>query len=38
MFDMGPYYFAALIAMLGPVRRVTGSAQTSFRTHHRKLA
>jgi predicted dehydrogenase len=30
MFDMGPYYFAALIAMLGPVRRVTGSAQTSF--------
>ncbi len=30
MFDMGPYYFAALIAMLGPLRRVTGSAQTSF--------
>ncbi|HLG62368.1 MAG TPA: Gfo/Idh/MocA family oxidoreductase [Ktedonosporobacter sp.] len=25
MFDMGPYYLTALIAMLGPVRRVTGS-------------
>jgi predicted dehydrogenase len=30
MFDMGPYYLTALIAMLGPVRRVTGSAQISF--------
>ncbi len=30
MFDMGPYYFTALIAMLGPVRRVTGSAGISF--------
>jgi predicted dehydrogenase len=28
MFDMGPYYLTALIAMLGPVRRVTGSTQT----------
>lgn len=27
MFDMGPYYLTALIAMLGPVRRVTGSAR-----------
>ncbi|MGI8907489.1 MAG: Gfo/Idh/MocA family protein [Candidatus Sumerlaeaceae bacterium] len=26
MFDMGPYYLTALINMLGPVRRVTGSA------------
>jgi predicted dehydrogenase len=26
ILDMGPYYLTALIAMLGPVRRVTGSA------------
>lgn len=30
MFDMGPYYLTALISMLGPIRRVTGSAQISF--------
>lgn len=30
MFDMGPYYLTALIAMLGPVRRVTGSARITF--------
>ena len=30
MFDMGPYYLTALIALLGPVRRVTGSARASF--------
>ncbi|HET8628683.1 MAG TPA: Gfo/Idh/MocA family oxidoreductase [Thermomicrobiales bacterium] len=30
LFDMGPYYLTALIAMLGPVRRVTGSARASF--------
>lgn len=30
MFDMGPYYLTALIAMLGPVRRVTGSTHISF--------
>lgn len=24
MFDMGPYYLTALVAMLGPVQRVTG--------------
>lgn len=30
MFDMGPYYLTALVAMLGPVRRVTGSARISF--------
>jgi predicted dehydrogenase len=29
MFDMGPYYLTAMIAMLGPVRRVTGSARIS---------
>jgi predicted dehydrogenase len=27
IMDMGPYYLTALVALLGPVRRVTGSAQ-----------
>ena len=27
MFDMGPYYFTALVMLLGPARRVTGSAR-----------
>jgi predicted dehydrogenase len=30
MFDMGPYYLTALVSLLGPVRRVTGSARTTF--------
>lgn len=30
LFDMGPYYLTALISLLGPVRRVTGSAGISF--------
>jgi predicted dehydrogenase len=30
MFDMGPYYLTALASLLGPVKRVTGSAQISF--------
>ncbi|MGO4372425.1 Gfo/Idh/MocA family protein [Paenibacillus sp. MCAF20] len=30
MFDMGPYYLTALVAMLGPINRVTGSARISF--------
>jgi predicted dehydrogenase len=30
MFDMGPYYLTALINLLGPVRRVTGSVRASF--------
>lgn len=30
MFDMGPYYLTALISLLGPVRRVTGSARITF--------
>jgi predicted dehydrogenase len=30
MFDMGPYYLTALTTLLGPVRRVTGSARISF--------
>ncbi len=29
MFDMGPYYLTTLTMLLGPVRRVTGSAQIS---------
>jgi len=32
MFDMGPYYLTALIAMLGPVKRICGSAAISFPT------
>jgi predicted dehydrogenase len=30
MFDMGPYYLTTLVNLLGPVKRVTGSAQISF--------
>jgi len=30
MFDMGPYYVTALVNLLGPVRRVCGSARISF--------
>ncbi|MFF2481765.1 Gfo/Idh/MocA family protein [Paenibacillus sp. NPDC058071] len=30
MFDMGPYYLTALVAMLGPINRVTGSVRASF--------
>jgi len=30
LFDMGPYYLTALVHLLGPVRRVTGSARISF--------
>jgi len=30
MFDIGPYYLTALIAMMGPVSRVTASIQTTF--------
>ena len=30
LFDMGPYYLTALVTLLGPVRRVTGSARASF--------
>jgi len=32
MFDMGPYYLTALIHLIGPVRRVCGSASISFST------
>ncbi|GHO42467.1 dehydrogenase [Ktedonospora formicarum] len=30
MFDMGPYYLTALISMLGPVRRVSGTTRITF--------
>jgi predicted dehydrogenase len=30
MFDMGPYYLTALVALLGPARRVSGSTRKSF--------
>ncbi|MDF2715205.1 MAG: gfo/Idh/MocA family oxidoreductase [Paenibacillus sp.] len=30
LFDMGPYYLTALVALLGPITRVTGSAKISF--------
>jgi predicted dehydrogenase len=30
MLDMGPYYLTALVSLLGPIRRVTGSARITF--------
>src|SRR5262249_6114053 len=30
MFDMGPYYLTALVSLLGPVKRVTGSTRVTF--------
>jgi len=30
MLDMGPYYVTALVNLLGPVRRVTGSTRITF--------
>ncbi|MFW6410195.1 MAG: Gfo/Idh/MocA family protein [Halanaerobiales bacterium] len=30
MFDMGPYYLTALIALIGPVNRVTGSTSKAL--------
>jgi predicted dehydrogenase len=30
MFDMGPYYLTALVSLLGPVKRVTGSNRITF--------
>ncbi|MCF7689297.1 MAG: gfo/Idh/MocA family oxidoreductase, partial [Cephaloticoccus sp.] len=32
MFDMGPYYITALVNLLGPVQRVSGSTKVSFAT------
>ncbi|MBO9610671.1 MAG: Gfo/Idh/MocA family oxidoreductase [Paenibacillaceae bacterium] len=30
MFDMGPYYLTALVTLLGPIRRLTGSARITY--------
>lgn len=30
MFDMGPYYLTALVNLIGPIRRVTGSTRVTF--------
>jgi predicted dehydrogenase len=30
MFDMGPYYLTALVSLMGPVSRLTGSARITF--------
>jgi predicted dehydrogenase len=30
LFDMGPYYLTALVQLIGPVRRVSALAQTTF--------
>jgi predicted dehydrogenase len=30
LFDMGPYYLTAFINLVGPIRRVTGSARITF--------
>lgn len=30
MFDMGPYYLTALVALLGPIKRIAGSARISY--------
>src|SRR5919199_482614 len=30
MLDMGPYYLTALVNLIGPIRRVTGSARATF--------
>jgi len=32
MLDMGPYYLTALVNLMGPVKRVTGSTAASFPT------
>jgi predicted dehydrogenase len=31
MFDMGPYYLTALVNLIGPVRRMSGSTSTTFK-------
>ena len=30
MFDMGPYYLTALVALLGPIERISGSVRASY--------
>ena len=40
MFDMGPYYFTALVALLGPARRITSAARITHaqRDHRQRTA
>ena len=30
LFDLGPYYLTALVSLIGPIRRVAGSASSAF--------
>ncbi len=30
MFDMGPYYLTALVSLMGPMKRLSGSARATF--------
>lgn len=30
MFDMGPYYLTALVSLLGPIKRISGSTRISY--------
>lgn len=30
MLDMGPYYLTALVSLIGPIRRITGSSRITF--------
>lgn len=30
MFDMGPYYLTALVSLIGPIHRITGSTRVTF--------
>ena len=30
LFDMGPYYFTALVSMLGPVKRISGAVSRAY--------
>jgi predicted dehydrogenase len=32
LFDMGPYYLTALVSLMGPVKRVSASAQKTYAT------
>ncbi len=32
MFDMGPYYITALVNLMGPIKRITGSTRITFPT------
>jgi len=32
MFDMGPYYFTALVNLIGPIKRITGFARATHPT------